>query len=598
MRKADKKQIRIILELLERVHNTIEKQIQCAEIQPVLELLADCQEAVTAIGYRIEQSNLYSAVLNKESLKDTRQSDSRIISMLEAYAEAVYRMFEQMVSLSEQEQKPACTKNKTANDKIDNEKCLKSLNDLRTLLTEISDEFKFHLEQRKTVVFLPYKASMWDSLESVWKAADEDPDCDAYVIPIPYFDRTADGSFGELHDESALYPAYVPILSYQETDLEELRPDKIFIHNPYDEYNRVTSVHPDFYSSKLKNYTDDLVYIPYFILGEVEPEDETAVEGMEHFCKTPAVLNAHKVIVQSEKMKQVYVKVLTKWQGEHTRAVWEEKILGLGSPKVDKVLNTRKEDLEIPEGWLRIIEKPDGSWKKIVFYNTSLSAFLQYSDTYLDKVEDVLCIFKAYKDEIALLWRPHPLMMSTMESMKPECKERYLEIVRVYKAQGWGIFDESVELDRAIVLSNAYYGDASSVVEVCKRVKMPTFIQNIQALKENNYSYAMDNLVEYKNEWYFYSFKANALFKMDKEKKTVELVVRFLNEKNLACPLYGKIYRYGNKIYLLPWHENAIAIYDLETMEKRDVSIPQDIHSQGMKFFNGIVYGEKLPRRA
>ena len=38
-------------------------------------------------------------------------------------------------------------------------------------------------------IFLPYKASMWDSLESVWKAADADPECDAYVIPIPYYDK-------------------------------------------------------------------------------------------------------------------------------------------------------------------------------------------------------------------------------------------------------------------------------------------------------------------------------------------------------------------------------------------------------------------------
>ena len=38
------------------------------------------------------------------------------------------------------------------------------------------------MKVRKEVVFLPYKASMWDSLESVWKAAEEDPDCVAYVF--------------------------------------------------------------------------------------------------------------------------------------------------------------------------------------------------------------------------------------------------------------------------------------------------------------------------------------------------------------------------------------------------------------------------------
>lgn len=55
-----------------------------------------------------------------------------------------------------------------------------------------------HMEERREVVFLPYKASMWDSLESVWKAADEDPNCDAYVVPIPYYDRNSDGSYKKI----------------------------------------------------------------------------------------------------------------------------------------------------------------------------------------------------------------------------------------------------------------------------------------------------------------------------------------------------------------------------------------------------------------
>ena len=49
---------------------------------------------------------------------------------------------------------------------------------------------------RKEIVFLPYKASMWDSLESVYLAAKADENCDAYVVPIPYYDRNEDGSLG------------------------------------------------------------------------------------------------------------------------------------------------------------------------------------------------------------------------------------------------------------------------------------------------------------------------------------------------------------------------------------------------------------------
>ena len=62
-------------------------------------------------------------------------------------------------------------------------------------------------------------------------------------------------------------------------------------------------------------------------------------------------------------MKQIYVNEYLKaakengLQGYHIdRKRLEEKFLGLGSPKLDNVLNTKKEDLEIPQEWLRIIE--------------------------------------------------------------------------------------------------------------------------------------------------------------------------------------------------------------------------------------------------
>lgn len=81
--------------------------------------------------------------------------------------------------------------------------------ELDELLEKISDSIQHEMVVRKEVVFLPYKASMWDSRESVWKAADKD--CDTYVIPLPYFDRTKEGAFGELHYEEDLYPKYVPV---------------------------------------------------------------------------------------------------------------------------------------------------------------------------------------------------------------------------------------------------------------------------------------------------------------------------------------------------------------------------------------------------
>ncbi len=95
---------------------------------------------------------------------------------------------------------------------------------------------------KKEIFFLPYKASMWDSLESVWKAANKDKEhCIAYVMPIPYADLTPKHTVAEWHCERDQFPKDVPTVKWENFDLQEIHPDVIFIHNPYDNCNLVTS---------------------------------------------------------------------------------------------------------------------------------------------------------------------------------------------------------------------------------------------------------------------------------------------------------------------------------------------------------------------
>ena len=425
--------------------------------QKLTEMLIQCQDAALQLGTSLEKFG---------------EKYAPIVKLLESYCENLYQM---SIHLS------------------DETICCRLSEKIREQLTDFQNRIQDEMpDDRKEVVFLPYKASMWDSLESVWKAADEDENTDAYVIPIPYYDRNPDGSFGEEHYEGDQYPEYVPITHYNEYDFQWRRPDVIYIHNPYDNNNYVTSVHPFFYSENLKRFTEQLVYIPYFILGEIDPENQAAVEKMKHFCTTPGVLHADKVIVQSENMKKIYVNVLTDFMkeqsGKDTREYWEKKILGLGSPKIDKVMTVRKEDMTVPEEWLKIIEKDDGSWKKIVFYNTSVQALLEHDEKMNRKIKDVLQVFKKHQEEIALLWRPHPLIEATLKSMRPGLWEEYKKIVDTYRAEGWGIYDDTADIDRAIALSDAYYGDKSSIVQLYRNVEKPVMIQRIEGVDKDSYN--------------------------------------------------------------------------------------------------------------
>ncbi|MEY8338948.1 hypothetical protein AALB16_13165 [Lachnospiraceae bacterium 62-35] len=456
MRKAQKKQSEDFIKLLGQAHVEVRKAIEKRQNAVAMDLLEQCQDGAIELGNMIEAEEGEGFIT---------------IPLLEQYCELVYQIHEELWK----------------NQYVSGDKAYKGL---RKSLIRIENSVKNDIKVHKEAVFLPYKASMWDSLESIWKAADQDPDWEAYVIPIPYYDKNPDGSFGEMHYEGGLYPDYVPITGYEAFDFEEHYPDMIFIHNPYDECNYVTSVHPFFYSKNLKKYTDQLVYIPYFILEEPNPDDPKAVERIEHFCTVPGVIYADKVIVQSEAMRQVYINVMTDFTAKNTdknssgnRKYWQEKILGLGSPKVEKVLSTKKEELQLPKEWLPIIQKPDGSWKKIIFYNTGVTALLQNSEKYLDKMREVFQVFREVKGEVTLLWRPHPLIQTTIEAMRPELWQEYCLLVNHYKEEGWGIYDDSPDMDRAIALSDAYYGDWSSMVQLCQAAGIPVLVQNVDIIQ-------------------------------------------------------------------------------------------------------------------
>lgn len=370
--------------------------------------------------------------------------------------------------------------------------CQDLIERMHQLLATIKEYVKNRLpEYTKETVFLPYKASMWDSLESIYLAAREDQDCMAYVIPIPYFDKNADGSLGKMYYDGGCFPEDIPIASWEAYSIEENRPDRIFIHNPYDGSNFVTTVHPGFYARELRKYTDELIYVPYFVLQEIEPDDQIGIEGIKKFIELPAVLYADKVIVQSEKMKQIYVNEFIRWakekglSGRYTdRAYQESRILGLGSPKYDKVSRMKKEDMQIPAAWGKIITKPDGSRKKVIFYNTSINAFLGYDEQMLKKIKNVFQTFYENREEVALLWRPHPLMESTIRSMRPALWEEYSRMTEEYRSAGWGIYDDSEDMNRAILISDAYYGDGSSVVQLYQKTGKPILLQNPYVIDE------------------------------------------------------------------------------------------------------------------
>ena len=60
--------------------------------------------------------------------------------------------------------------------------------------------------------------------------------------------------------------------------------------------------------------------------------------------------------------------------------------------------------------------------------------------------------------------------------------DEYARIVAEYKRENWGIYDDTPDLHRAIAVSDAYYGDVSSLVDLYRLTGKPIMIQNAEVM--------------------------------------------------------------------------------------------------------------------
>jgi len=531
MEKLKKNDILEAIDSLIGFNDSVMKKRKTDEKESISDTLTECQSVAMVIGNYLE------------TLEDTGKP---LIPVLEDYCENLYQM-------------SLCLTDESA--------CRKVVKKITKQLSSLKSDIQWKLPADKIeMVFLPYKASMWDSLESVWRAVDEDPECDAYVVPIPYFEKNSRGELAVMHYEGDQFPENVPIIPYYEYVLPERKPDVVFIHNPYDEFNYVTSIHPSYYVSELKKYAGKVVYIPYYVSAEVPADSLAFQQQKEGFVLKPGILDADMVFVQSENMKRLYVNILERNIKNIQRAYWEDRIFGLGSPKMDKVHSTKRDDNRLSERWHSLIYDVTGQRKKVIFYNISLSDLLGNEDM-MEKIEDTLTFFRQCNDCV-LWWRPHPLYESTLASMRPDLLKVYQKMVDNYKAEGWGIFDGGEDLDWAIAETDGYYGDGSSVVQLFLEAGKPvlyqdTGIRNAVSINTDILVWPCAFYVDGDDIWFVHG-NMNLFMRYCISENAAHIIGTVPNEVMLHERLYSAIYKWENKIFLIPLHAREVAIYYID----------------------------------
>lgn len=283
----------------------------------------------------------------------------------------------------------------------------------------------------KRVAFCPYLSAMWASMAPLYAEHVAAGDS-VTVMSLPYAVRDSAGTPGGYRTDLG-YPVPQTVASIHV--LKEMHPDTIYFHNPYDDRNIITLVHPAFHSKKLAECTEDLVYVPYYTSGG----------DLEHIIKAPGVRRANRIIVYSQESYDAYFSILGQYSVD-----WKRNI-------ILKQRSAPRTDYEMPAEWIRIARG-----RKLVMLGTSLGALLNRED------EELALICRTISDnqnsQICLLWRPHPLYDATLSALLPNRLKTYHAIVRNFVEYQQGILDTSWDLERAVTLCTEYLGDPSSVV--------------------------------------------------------------------------------------------------------------------------------------
>lgn len=312
------------------------------------------------------------------------------------------------------------------------------------------------LKKELRILFLPYKAAMWDSLESIWEAACEVPRAQVTVMPIPYYSKGKEGAMNEMHYEGAYFPPTVPITDWHDYDLAQEQPDIIFIQMPYDTQNAVARVRQDFYAINLRPYTRNLIYVPYFVLPSSRPK---------MLVLTGGTVESDFTFVQGEAVKDFYLLSLPQEAAyfapeneQLKRMKWQKKIIPMGSPKTDRVLKEMGSAKDLPAGWKEAI-----AGRRSVFLNTNVNMIYKGKENFLANLRRIFKVFAEHKDNWAVIWREHPLTVETIRSAVPQIEAEYMKLRQEFLSMGLGLIDETPDTYPAFRISYAYFGAGGSL---------------------------------------------------------------------------------------------------------------------------------------
>lgn len=415
-----------IISTMDKATSLIGSVASGGDIEATIQLLNNCQQLAINAGTLIEEN--YSAP------EDT-------VSLLEAYCEQIYELSLDINS-----------------DSLSDE----HLTEAGLICNSVLDTYRTLRNSCGATIFMPVLYTDWKYMEPYYNEAVMNNAGKVFVMPLPYADRLHDGSAEEFVTDIKMFPEDLPLISFDEINLDSEIISEIVIQNPWDEFGSGRVVHPAFFSSVIKNKTDKLTYIPAFNLPNIPEKEEKSITNAERYVVSPGVIHSDLIILGKDSEKSLYINWLIKATGLNDYEFWNKKI---------RVFVPENDELTIDGN----IDKKE---KKLLFY-------ISISDMYLHGKQAVSKIRHSFEllrknESISMQWVMDDNMFEIIEKNVPDIYKEFNQIVRDFTDNGYGCILKCSEVQKAVEEADAFYGSGGYALNMCVNKGIPVMICNLE----------------------------------------------------------------------------------------------------------------------
>ncbi len=238
-----------------------------------------------------------------------------------------------------------------------------------------------------------------------------------------------------------------------------------------------------------------------------------------------------------------------------------------------------KDPMALPEEWLNLISNEDGTCKKIVLSANDPFVFVEQGEKALGRLEEILSYFEKIKDTVALWWRPHPVMKKMLDQADSGLGDRYRHILEHYKAAGWGICDETDNIDRAVETCDVYYGDMNAILQPFQNAGKTILLKEIdeessrlsnetRMIETRTFPNFTDFVIQ-EDKLYFSINNYNGLAVVDRHDWTIEEIIPFEGAATTTMHLHLQCVEKQGKICFLPVGTGCAHVYDMESHKQK-----------------------------